>query len=177
MWEILHKEKIGNDPHLRLIKERVKTHKGEELDWYRFEDTGDSVAIMAQDQEGRFLLVREFSYPPQEWVIDFPGGGAPYGEDLIEAANRELAEEGGYRGAHLVKIGTYLGHRRRSTAIMHIFLATGLTPATGKQDAGEEIEIFWATESEIDTMIQEGKINSPRVLCSWLYYKYHCKKL
>jgi ADP-ribose pyrophosphatase len=172
MWQVLTGETLIDDPTFNVIKEKVRTNTGDEIEWYRLEEQGGRGAcIIARNEQGQILLQREYTYPLQDWIIDFPGGGVDADEDLVEGANRELAEEAGYRGANLVEIGTYISNRRRSTAIMHVFLATDLSVAESEKDKGEEIESFWATETELDAMILKGEILSPRVLSGWLYYK------
>lgn len=170
MWQVLSKEVIVPDPQFTVIKEKVKTNDNQEIDWYRFDENHDAAGVIAINDEGKILLQREFTYPLQEWVYDFPGGGINPNEDIAEGANRELIEEAGYSANTLVKIGAYLSNRRRSNGMMHIFLATDLYPAQAEKDEGEEIESFWVTEQELEQMIATGQIVSPRVLSAWTYY-------
>lgn len=177
MWQVLESQTLVDDPHFQVIKEKVQTNNGQTVEWYRLGHESQIAGIIARNEEGKILLLREYTYPLQDWVIDLPGGGVPDGEDIAEGANRELIEEGGYSAGSLVEIGSYISNRRRSSATMHLFLATGLTAAEGKKDEGEEIETFWVTENELDEMIRHGEIASPRLLTGWLYYKLHTGKI
>lgn len=56
--------------------------------------------MIARDPEGRLLMVR-LSYAEAGWT--FPGGGAKRGEDMEQAAARELTEETGCE-ARLVQL-------------------------------------------------------------------------
>ena len=51
-----------------------------------------AVAILARDQEGRFLLVRQFRYPLNAEIVEVPAGLIEKDEPPLEAAQRELRE-------------------------------------------------------------------------------------
>ena len=61
----------------------------------------EGVTVVARDLENKVLLVRH-SFGPEGWFL--PGGGMKRGEDPIDAARREMAEETGcgIQGAKLV---------------------------------------------------------------------------
>jgi len=52
------------------------------------------VGCLVLDEQGKVLLVRR-AYPPGAGKWSIPGGHVELGEDLVEAATRELKEETG----------------------------------------------------------------------------------
>lgn len=66
-----------------------------ECGWVHFRNPGVGAAVLLRDGDGRVLLVRRsaFSTRPHRWCI--PCGYVDYGEDVREAAAREVAEETG----------------------------------------------------------------------------------
>lgn len=58
--------------------------------------TADAVCIVPQTADGTLLLIREFRYPLNSWVVGLPAGLVEPGEDLAVAVDRELREETGY---------------------------------------------------------------------------------
>ncbi|WP_379554378.1 NUDIX domain-containing protein [Qipengyuania sp. DGS5-3] len=61
------------------------------------------VSVIAQDREGRVLLVRH-SYGPRGWFV--PSGGMAHTEEPVDAGVRELREETACALLHARLIGT-----------------------------------------------------------------------
>ena len=57
----------------------------------------DAICIMPVLQDGRLLLIREFRYAVNGWVIAFPAGLKEKDESIRDCVDRELREETGYR--------------------------------------------------------------------------------
>ncbi len=67
------------------------------------------------------MLIKEFRYPVNSWVVAFPAGLIDEGEDEVTAISRELAEEGGLR------VRTELGQRAVRMLPQAGLSSTGLT--------------------------------------------------
>lgn len=104
-----------------------------------------AVAILALDELDRVLLVRQWRSPAEDVLLEIPAGtldrdatGAL--EDHGLAARRELEEETGQRAAtwrHLTSFWTAPGF---ATELMHLWLATDLTPADADRLGPDEDE-------------------------------------
>lgn len=57
----------------------------------------DAVCIIPFLRDGSILLIKEFRYPVNGWVVAFPAGLIDPGEDIADCVNRELGEETGFR--------------------------------------------------------------------------------
>lgn len=57
----------------------------------------DAVCIVPVLPDDSLLLIREFRYAVNAWVVAFPAGLLERGESLQECVDRELMEETGYR--------------------------------------------------------------------------------
>lgn len=88
-----------------------------------------AVAVVAVDDEGRVVLVRQYRHPVRAVLWELPAGLLDVqAEDHVEAAARELAEETGLTAAvwePLVSVCTSPGY---STERIDIFLAHDLSP-------------------------------------------------
>lgn len=105
-----------------------------------------AVAILALDELDRVLLVRQWRSPAGGILLEVPAGtldrdpatGAI--EDHERAARRELEEETGQRAAvwrHLTSFWTAPGF---ATELMHLWLATDLSPADADRLGPDEDE-------------------------------------
>lgn len=170
MWKQLSSKIVYQHPRITIAEDEVELPNGHQTSYIRTISNGANATIIAIRDDGKILVEREYSYPPNEWLYQFPGGGVPDGEDEAEGANRELMEEVGYKG-ELTHIGKFYTNNRRSDTFMHIFVARNLQQATLPPDPEEEIEIHWLSESEIDALIVKGEILNGPMLAAWTFYK------
>jgi len=105
----------------------------------RFKKPG--VRILPVDDDGSILLVGQFRYAAQYYSWELPAGGGETGENMKEAAARELEEELGYHADRWVE----LLHHVPSGSIVDCrevtYLAWGLIPAKTYPDEQEILQI------------------------------------
>jgi ADP-ribose pyrophosphatase len=128
--------------------------------------------VIAIDSQSRILVEREYSYVPNAWLYQFPGGGMSAGETPEHAANRELREEVGLAAASLTPIGSFHLQHRLSAARLHLFVGTDLTahPAETSDPYECGIEVHWMTEAEIQGLIARGEVTNSPMLAAWALY-------
>jgi ADP-ribose pyrophosphatase len=63
------------------------------------------------------------------------------GEDVLAGAQRELQEEIGYRAEHWERLGSIYTSPGFLTEVIHLLLATGLSPARLPGDVDENIAV------------------------------------
>lgn len=169
-WKKLSEEKIFEHPRLTVYEDSVVLPDGHQTKYLRYSNAPDAASVIAINHEGKILLQKEYSYPPNEWLFQFPGGAIDSGESPLEGALRELGEEAGLRG-DLTEIGWfYIDNRRKSTKF-YMFTAQNLIEVPRNHDIEEAFEDFWVTEAEIDHMIRDGEIVTYSALAAWAIYK------
>lgn len=81
----------------------------------------EAVCVVPMLPDGELMLIKEFRYPVNSWVVAFPAGLIDEGEDEVTAISRELAEEVGLR------VRTELGQRAVRMLPQAGLSSTGLT--------------------------------------------------
>lgn len=94
-WQLLS-ERPRTDGWLPVTTRTYRMPDGSVSDWDIHATPFTTVAVLALTDDNRVVLTRQFRPGPSAVVHDLPGGIVDDGEDLLEAAARELREETGY---------------------------------------------------------------------------------
>ena len=116
------------------------------------------VAIVALDEAERVLLIRQYRYAVGSDLLELPAGILEPGERPIECAARELEEETGYHAAHLEPLCRFYSTPGGTDEVLHVFVASGLTPGRPRPEADERIEIIPMAWDEALAMVMRGEI-------------------
>ncbi|AOT69228.1 NUDIX hydrolase [Geosporobacter ferrireducens] len=131
--EKLDSQEVYKGVIIRVEKDRVRLENGVET--YRESVRHrNAVAVVALDEENHLLMVEQYRYPIGGKLVELPAGLIDEGEEPLEAAKRELAEETGYEaehwqlltefypsgGVHDEKIYIYLARKIKQTAEPHL---------------------------------------------------------
>lgn len=176
-WKQRSSKVLYKHPRLTLIEDEVELPTGEVVPYLKFAHGKKAAATVVALHDGKVLLQREYSYPPNEILYQFPGGAVEEGETLSAAANRELAEESGYTAGKLQQLGWFYIDNRRADTKMYVFLATDVTPC--KQDGGDKeefIESSWVPVTSIPKLIAEGEMPNYSVLAAWALFEANRSK-
>ena len=100
-------------------------------------ERADGVVVVAVDDDGSVLMLREYCAGSNSFILSLPGGSIdPTDVDAEAAARRELREETGYAAGRLIKLHYAWSHPSTSNRRSHVFLALDLTesplPASGE---------------------------------------------
>lgn len=122
-------------------------------------------------EDGRLLLVRQFRYPLQKYILELPAGKLDSGQSLLETMKRELEEETGCRAEVMGYEFSFCTSPGISDEIIHLFLAKGLTHAAQRLEEGEHITLESHTLDECLHMIKTGEIADAKTIVGILWYQ------
>ena len=128
-----------------------------------------AVAIDAQD---RVSLLRQYRYVADGWLWELPAGKLEPDEPPLATAQRELIEEAGVGARHWRSLGSYLSSPGIFTEVLHLFLATGITPAAVAHECAEVIEVHWIPFDQAWEWTQSGEIRDGKTIVGLARARY-----
>lgn len=173
-WKKVSEKLVLSHPRLKAYVDTAKLPSGHIVDDYLRFIIPTAASVIAVNDNGKILVQKEYSYPPNKWLYQFPGGAVEPNEDPADGARRELNEEAGITAKHLQPIGSFYQNNRRSNSKFYIYVGTDLEDISSKKlpsDTEEVFETYWFTKAEIDYMIAQGEISTQSFLASWALFK------
>lgn len=128
-----------------------------------------AVMVVAELPDGRLLLERQFRYPVQAVMIEFPAGKLDPGEDSLACAQRELLEETGYSASQWARAGVLHPVISYSTEFIDIWFARDLTAGERQLDAGEFLDVFSASAEDLLQWCRDGRVTDAKTLTGMLW--------
>jgi ADP-ribose pyrophosphatase len=128
-----------------------------------------AVMVVAELPDGRLVLERQFRYPVQSVMVEFPAGKLDPGEDSLVCAQRELLEETGYTARQWARAGVLHPVISYSTEFIDIWFARDLTAGQRQLDAGEFLDVFSASADELLQWCRDGRITDAKTLTGVLW--------
>ena len=113
---------------------------------------GESVVIVPVKSSDEIILIKQYRASINRWILELPAGRVDKGEDIHEAANRELIEETGYKASKIRLIGSFYVSPGYSDEYMHLFVAKELK-YIGEEP--EEDEIINVVPIKIDRALDK----------------------
>ena len=127
-----------------------------------------AVAIVAVDREGAVTLVRQQREPARKHVLELPAGTLEEGEEPLETARRELAEETGLRGGKWREAARFYSSPGWANELVHLFFAEGVEAGDARPEANEDIELVRVAADALAARVEE--IEDAKTLAGLLLY-------
>lgn len=121
---------------------------------------GNSTIILPVTKEGNVLLVIQPRVFTKRGVgIELPAGYIEDGEEVVDAAKRELREETGYEAEKLECVGNFYQDQGCSSAMNYLFIALRCEKKyEQKLDEDEFVKYFECTYEEALELVEMGYI-------------------
>ena len=172
MWELVRSEHLVKDEWMDFRRETYRfPDRREKGPFYNYSCKSYAV-VVAQDEEGKFLCVRQYRHGIGAVTTEFPAGGleCPDGrsypdrgepavmEDPLAAAKRELREETGYVSDGWKHLLTVPSNATRADNYAHLYYAGHCRKeGTLQLDDTEFLNVHRLTSEEIQQLIDSGK--------------------
>ncbi len=126
-----------------------------------------AVAILALDDEGRVLLIRQYRHPIRTRAWEIPAGLLDVsGEPPLTGAQRELAEEADLAAATWHVLADFQNTPGGSDETIRIYLARDVSavPAFARHDEEADIEVRWVPLDEVVDAVLARRVQSPSLV-------------
>ena len=167
---IIKHETIYRGRVLDLVVDTVRLDSGRDVVREVVKHPGGVVAVPVL-QDGRLVLIRQFRYPLQKYILEFPAGKLDSGQTPLENAKRELEEETGYRAEVMNYEFSFHTSPGFCDEIIHFFIAEGLTFVVQRLEEGEHLSVISHTLDECLQMIRTGEIADAKPIIGLLWYQ------
>ncbi|MGM0563147.1 MAG: ADP compounds hydrolase NudE [Pseudomonadota bacterium] len=135
-------EQVVRSGVMNLEQLHLRFTNGVERHYQRMKSGRGAVMMVALQDRNTALLIREFAAGTGRYELVLPKGRIDAGEEVLEAANRELMEEVGVGGRRLQPINrftlapTFMGH------LTHVVVVSDLYAKRLEGDEPEELEVI-----------------------------------
>lgn len=171
-WEETSCEHIIRDEWIDFRRSEYRMPDGTTFAPFYSYSRRDYVVIVATDEEGKYICVRQYRHGIKRVTTEFCAGGIErldgkeYGsrndtaavEAAVDAAKRELLEETGYESDEWSFLLSIPSNATMADNYANIFVAKNCRKISGQHlDDTEFLNVHLYTRSEIDAMIQSGE--------------------
>ena len=129
----------GRVVNLRLEEVEMPNGRRTTLELIRHPGAAVIVPVL---ESGEVLLVRQYRHAARgEWLLEVPAGTLNAGEEPVACAERECAEEAGFRPRRLVPLGYLWTTPGFTDERIWIYLGLDLEPAPQNLDDDENLSV------------------------------------
>ena len=156
-----------------LSLDHVLLPNGNETDLELIRHPGAAVVLPVEtgaDGVDYALLVRQYRYAADGWLLEVPGGKLDGAEDPELCARRELEEEIGHEAGELIPLGSILTTPGFTDERIWLYLGRGLKPTRGgpSLEADEVLEVERIPLSEAVARAIDGDIIDAKTVAALL---------
>jgi len=171
-WKRLSRKKVyeardGDTVYMELFQDELQTPKGKKMRYTHY-SSSDVVVVVPFLDEKRLVMIRQYRYPLDKVMIEFPAGHVEKSESPLATARRELAEETGYRAEKVEHVYDYHPSVSKSRQTVHVYRATGLKNGKTDHDGTEDIRVEIVNIGKLEKMIAERKVENAGTLVAYL---------
>ena len=178
-------EKRTNTPYLNFYEMEAHFRDGHVAPYYvasRAKEISQLKAVTRQnkpdgvilygvyvEQKDKVVLIRQYRYPLGDYVYQFPAGLVDPGENMLEAAVREMYEETGLQftpvdaGSYSRPFFTTVGMTDESCGT--VFGYCSGEPTNTHQEGSEDIQVVIADRNECRRILKEENV---AIMCAYM---------
>ena len=164
MEELVSSEPVYGGKLFQVFRDEVRLPDGRRTIREIVRHPG-SVAIVPRQADGRIVLVRQFRYVTGRELWEIPAGTLDKpGEAMPDAAQRELAEEAGFKAARWTVLGSAYLVPGYGDERMTFFLAEELSPTEAHAELDESFDVNPFDLHDLQVLRSTGELQDAKTL-------------
>jgi 8-oxo-dGTP pyrophosphatase MutT (NUDIX family) len=165
-WPVVSSEKLAEGIVVSVRRDQVEMPEGDVAGREVIEHPG-AVGIVALDEAGQVLLIRQYRHPAGRLLWEIPAGLRDVaGEPPLVTARRELLEEAGYLAADWQVLADFFTSPGITSERLRVYLARGLrrVPDAEREYVPDHEEahltVEWAPLDVVASRILAGSLHN-----------------
>jgi 8-oxo-dGTP pyrophosphatase MutT (NUDIX family) len=168
-WTVHGERPVYESEWINLVLVDVEVPGHQRFEHHVVRMPSPAAGVIVHDDDRGLLLLWRHRFITDSWGWEIPAGRVDPGETPVEAAEREVLEETGWRAGPLRPLVSYQPTNGLSDQVFTIFLAAGATYVGEPTDPGESERIEWVPVDEVRAIVQRGDMPDGLSLTSVCY--------
>ena len=168
--ERLSRKIVYQSPWVNLYLDKVRFPNGFVIEKFHLLDFPHAaVTAIIENEGGNIMFVRIYRYTTGTTKWELPAGGIEDGEDIIEAAAREVLEETGYTSDNHQLIYSYYPMNGSANKFFHVVQCKAVE-RTQDFDKNEVSDTRWFSRKAVKQMVKDKTITDGFTLTALLLW-------
>ncbi len=157
-WQTLSIEERYDNPWINITHREVLNPAGGPGIYGLVHFKNVAVGVLPLDKDYNTWIVGQYRYTLEEYSWEIPEGGAPLGEDPLDAAKRELKEETGIEATKWTQILELNTSNSVTDEYGVAYIAQDLQFGESEPEDTEDLIVKKIPFSELYQMVMDGKV-------------------
>ena len=169
-FEVLRSDRIYDSDWVGLRRDVLRLHDGTEQEHHVVE-IAEAVVVVPVLDDGRIILIGHYRHATHRTSWEVPAGRIAGGETARGTAERELAEEAGYRAGRMLSLPGFYPTNGISAHYSHTFCALDCVQLpSANPESSEQILVRPHTRAQVEALLDAGKIEGGFSAIALMYY-------
>ena len=156
-WNVLNSKYLLKRPWIAVREDHVSLPNGSEIEEFHVVEYQNWASVLCITPEKEIVCVEQYRHGIGRLSLELPGGVIEEGEDIQEAARRELLEETGYGAEKMVFLGKCATDPCNHSNYAHLFVALDGRPVQEQMlDDQEDIVVKLIQPAAVTELVQQG---------------------